>query len=238
MSFPLTKISINAYLVQYSKEERIMVRPRRRPGRAVRRRLSADQRRSQIVTKAAELFARKGLAGTRIRDIALACAASEAILYRYFPGKEALFEAVLEEKIATYDVEGYLARLPGDVSLTDTFQAVALWILRIGLDDPTIHRLLLAASISGSRRTQGIYVTWRLPFVQFLEGLVRDGIERGELRPVEPTLTARAFVGLVMDCALSCRIWCDLGYTQAEPSDLVRNNVPTFVRGLYIAPQE
>jgi hypothetical protein len=45
-------------------------------------------------------------------------------------------------------------------------------------------------------------------------------------------LTARAFVGLVMGCALSCNLWSELGHQNPNPMDLIANNVPIFVRGL------
>lgn len=200
------------------------------------RRLSARERREQILTEAAALFAERGLNGTRVRDIAAACGVTEAILYRHFPSKAALFEAALADKIARHRTEEILARLPSDAPLEEVFQSVARLILDIGLDDPVIHRLLLAASLSGSARTQGIYVTWRIPFVDYLERLIRAGIERGELRAVDPLLTARAFVGMVMDCVLSCRLWTEIGYGEMQPSALVDNNVPTFVRGLQRIP--
>jgi len=202
------------------------------------RRFTALERREQILSEAAALFSEKGLNGTRVRDIADACGVTEAILYRHFPSKDALFEAALSEQIARHDTEGFLASLPEGLSLEGTFQAVARLILDIGLEDPVIHRLLLTASLSGSARTQGIYVTWRVPFVQHLERLVRQGIERGELRPVDPLLTARAFVGMVMDCVLSCRLWTEIGYDAMHPAALVDNNVPTFVRGLQRDPEK
>ena len=72
----------------------------------------------------------------------------------------------------------------------------------------------------------------RLPFVQYLERIIASGIESGELQAVDPLLTARAFVGLVMDCALSCNLWSELGYQNPDPKELIANNVPIFVRGL------
>src|SRR5215471_17574379 len=54
------------------------------------------QRREQILDMAAQLFAQKGLAGTRTADIALACKMSEGLLFHYFASKEDIFAAVVE----------------------------------------------------------------------------------------------------------------------------------------------
>jgi AcrR family transcriptional regulator len=59
-------------------------------------RLTAEERRNQIIEKAAEVFAVHGVAGTRTRDIAGACGINEALLYRHFPSKDELYrEAML-----------------------------------------------------------------------------------------------------------------------------------------------
>jgi AcrR family transcriptional regulator len=202
-----------------------------RPGTGGKR-LPAAQRRRQILERATAIFAEKGLNGARVRDIAAACGVTEAILYRHFPSKEALFETALVEKIAEHDVEAFLAGLDRSAPLEETCSRIAERILEIGLNDTTVHRLLINASLSGSERTRGVYVRWRMPFVEYVENLIREGIESGELREVDPLLTARAMVGLVMDCVLSCQMWETLGYSQAQPGALIHNNVPTFVRGL------
>jgi AcrR family transcriptional regulator len=200
------------------------------------RRFSGAERKRQILEEAARAFATAGFAGTTTRSIATECGISEAALYKYFRSKEELFESALRSKIESYDIEGFLDGLSDEGPLEDTFRAVAQRILDVGLKDPTVHRLLLAASVSGTERTGGLYVSWRMPFVSFLENLVRKGVEEGRIRPVDPLLTARAFVGLVMDCVLSCDLWGKLGYPGYTPGALVENNVPTFVRGLVAAP--
>ncbi|WP_376794811.1 TetR/AcrR family transcriptional regulator [Thermogemmatispora sp.] len=55
-----------------------------------------DERRRQILHAAAVVFARKGLALTRISDIAEASGISQGLIYRYFSSKEELFKALVE----------------------------------------------------------------------------------------------------------------------------------------------
>lgn len=61
-----------------------------------RTRLSPEMRKVRIAEAAAEIFARAGFAGTGFRDIALASQTSEALVYRYFPTKQALWNAALQ----------------------------------------------------------------------------------------------------------------------------------------------
>jgi len=58
---------------------------------------NADGQRTRqaILDAALELFADKGYFGTSLRDVATKVGVRESALYNYFPGKDALFEALL-----------------------------------------------------------------------------------------------------------------------------------------------
>ena len=60
--------------------------------------------RDRILTAATEAFAERGLRSTAMADVARAADVSTANIYRYFPTKSALFEAVLsDDLIAEHD---------------------------------------------------------------------------------------------------------------------------------------
>src|SRR3954464_1188610 len=58
---------------------------------------NADGQRTRqaILDAARDLFAEKGYFGTSLRDVAAAVGVRESALYNYFPGQDALFEALL-----------------------------------------------------------------------------------------------------------------------------------------------
>jgi AcrR family transcriptional regulator len=60
------------------------------------KRMDAADRRSAIVEVATPLFARGGFAGTTTKEIAEAAGVSEALLFRHFPTKAALYEEILK----------------------------------------------------------------------------------------------------------------------------------------------
>src|SRR5476649_374982 len=59
-------------------------------------RLDNQGRRSGIVAAAMPLFARKGFAGTTTKEIAEAAHVSEALVFKHFPSKAALYEEILQ----------------------------------------------------------------------------------------------------------------------------------------------
>jgi AcrR family transcriptional regulator len=63
------------------------------------KRMTADERKQSILRAAAPIIARSGFRGTSVRAIALAAGVSEALLYKHFPSKQALYlEAAAEAR--------------------------------------------------------------------------------------------------------------------------------------------
>lgn len=62
----------------------------------VRRRLPADQRRQQLLKCAVEIFARSNYRAAKTADLAAAAGVSEALIYRFFPSKKAIFLEILQ----------------------------------------------------------------------------------------------------------------------------------------------
>src|SRR5215469_11604700 len=58
-----------------------------------------EERRGRILDVAAQVFARNGLAATRIADIAAAGEMSQGLIFRYFASKEDVFAAVVERAL-------------------------------------------------------------------------------------------------------------------------------------------
>jgi AcrR family transcriptional regulator len=61
-----------------------------------RKRLPADQRRKQILKCAVKIFARSNYRAAKVADLAAAAGVSEALIYRFFPSKKAIFLEILQ----------------------------------------------------------------------------------------------------------------------------------------------
>ena len=59
------------------------------------RKLSGPQRREAIIQAARKVFVEKGFHGTTSKQLAEAAGVSEALLFKHFPSKEALYRAIL-----------------------------------------------------------------------------------------------------------------------------------------------
>jgi AcrR family transcriptional regulator len=58
-------------------------------------RMKCEERKAHILGKVREVFAHKGLEGVTTRELARAADVSEGLLFKHFPNKEALYQAML-----------------------------------------------------------------------------------------------------------------------------------------------
>src|SRR5438105_901520 len=72
--------------------------------------LSCDERRAAIIKAVRRVFAEKGFHGTTTRQLAEAAEVSEALLFKHFPNKEALYSAMMLSCCQEKD-EGMVGRL-------------------------------------------------------------------------------------------------------------------------------
>jgi AcrR family transcriptional regulator len=95
-----------------SVSEYILTFERERPGISMRSlvKLSCEERRAAIIKAVRRVFAEKGFHGTTTRELAEAAEVSEALLFKHFPNKEALYSAMMLSCCQDKD-EGMCGRL-------------------------------------------------------------------------------------------------------------------------------
>lgn len=112
------------------------------------RRLSAAERRRSIVRAAIPIFASRGFHGATTRDLAAAAGVSEALLYRHFPSKEALYHAITEGHLEDEELHPGVGRLlalkPSTHRLVLTVEYLLAHVLEGGQEFPRLmtHSLL------------------------------------------------------------------------------------------------
>lgn len=106
-------------------------------------RLSAkgERTRAGVLAAAVERFARDGFRSTSVADIARDAQVSSAAVYSYFPNKEALFVAAVDEDTAGIVGEGLIR---GPASLGEAWPDVMLLELLSALDRHPLARRILA----------------------------------------------------------------------------------------------
>lgn len=81
-----------------------------------------------ILERALGLFSQRGYAGVSVRDIAAAVGIRESSLYKHFPGKRAIFDAIVEEMRGRYAAAERALRVPqaGEGDLAAAYGEIGL----------------------------------------------------------------------------------------------------------------
>lgn len=194
--------------------------------------LTAAQRRRQIIEKATELFSAHGFEKMTVRRLAETCHITEAALYRHFPSKEDIYSEVLESLREKINLGELKSRVGESDDIEEVLFAIARNIIKTFSGNKELYRLLLFASLEGHSLATKVFKTIRGPYVTVLVGILKRLQEAGKIQPVNPLITARCFVGLVMDCALGLHLWKRMQKENFDPEVIIENNVPIYIRGL------
>jgi len=160
---------------------------------------AAAERRGQILRAAMDCFAARGFRGTTTRDIAARVGLTEAALYRHFPSKEALYAAIVEQKMAAPEWMEVVAEAAAAGDDRAVFGGLAHSLLRAAEDDPSFLRILLYTALEGHAQAAPFFATRVRRLREFLADYITRRTREGAFRAVDPVLGARAFLGMVMD---------------------------------------
>jgi AcrR family transcriptional regulator len=112
----------------------------------IRRRLSPERRRADLLQRAASAFAADGF-GLTTREIAARCGVTQALLYRYFDSKDALIEAVLRDRFLIDRAGPDPDLLAGDAPLDQRLSE--FYVGFVSGSQPENLRLFLRAALDG-----------------------------------------------------------------------------------------
>ncbi len=122
--------------------------------RAARRRMSADDRRAQLIDVALDVFSRKGFVGATTKEIAAEAGVAEAISFRHFPSKEALYAAVLDSRLASPDEQRRQAEIEALMERGDdegVIRSLLGTICARYARDTRFERVVLFAALEGHK---------------------------------------------------------------------------------------
>lgn len=160
-------------------------------------RTSGQERQASLISAAASLFAANGFTGTTTKEIAKAAGVSEALLFKHFPTKHALYTAILAEKAQYSGLREAVEEAAQKQDDAQLFTLLASYRIRKGAD-PTLLRLLLFSALEGHELSNMFFQQQYRIFHDLLAGYIRRRIDDGAFRPVDPLLTARAFFGIIV----------------------------------------
>lgn len=147
-----------------------------------RKRLPAEQRRRQILKSAVTVFARSNYRAAKVADIAAEAGISEALLYKFFASKQAIFLEILqhmsERVVASWqeevDREEDALRALRNMGIT-YYQRMKKHPEELRVQFQAISEIAEKEIAERLRRDHQNYV-------RFITGVVRKGMRQGSVR--------------------------------------------------------
>jgi AcrR family transcriptional regulator len=196
-------------------------------------RLSASDRKKQLVDTAMKLFSEQGFDGTSTRQIAEAAGVNESIIFRHFRTKEDLFWAVLSDHV---ERRGRNRRIREVIDRGHDFRQVLISIAEDLLnrtpDDAAVTRLLFYSALRNSELSDRFFRTYAQDKFDMLSALIRSGIAQGRLRRVDPQIAARSFIGMLVYHYLVQEVFGGARYEQFSVNKIAEEFVDIFIGGI------
>ena len=168
----------------------------------------AKDTKEKILTKALELFSRKGYEGTNINELMGSVGLVKSAMYRHFNSKEEIWNALLDRLIAYYEERfGSAENLPPVPESPDELLAMTMRMVNFTVHDETVvmTRKLLTIEQYRDERAR------KLATKHFLTGLtemfshVFSGMmEKGLLRRENPELLAFSYTAPISSLIHLC----------------------------------
>ncbi len=198
----------------------------------MKRRMSAGGRREQILNGAMRLFAQKGFRGTTTREIAQRLGISEALMFKYFPSKEALYRAIIQKR--TDGSEEMLFPKEAIQAKDDrqVFRSIASYLIRRNTEDPTFLRLLLYSALERHGLSNIFFENHAMERIRLLSEYIRQRIKEKAFKKVPPMLAARAFIGMVIHYVQAQEIYGMKNSFRFSQKKVVSTFVDAFLNGL------
>jgi AcrR family transcriptional regulator len=206
---------------------------------ALPRQRRKEARPQELLDAALELFVEKGFAATRSDEVAVRAGVSKGTLYLYYPSKEELLKAVIQQNLSQLLAEGS--------GIADEFEGpttellaflMNIWWQRVG-NTPAggIHKIMMSEVRNFPEIAQFYREEVIQPATDLLVRTLKRGVERGEFREVPYEEVTQVLFAPLIFMALHKHSFgaCD-GMASLDPDRVIATHIDLVLHGLLKHP--
>lgn len=179
--------------------------------------LPADERRAVTVEAVVELAAEQNPSDITTTAIAKRMHLTQGALFRHFPTKDAIWEAVMQW--VSEHVLGFVEKaVKSQPSAIATLEAIYAAHIEFVARHPGVPRMLFGElQRPGESPAKRIVETLTSRYADRLRAVIREGKARGELSPnVDPTAAATMFIGMIQGLVMQSLLAGDTSRIRRE----------------------
>lgn len=195
-----------------------------------KKRMSAEERREQILETASDVFAEKGFSGARTKEIASRAGISETLIYKHFSTKEELYASAIMHLHSGHpmheDMREPLARGDDEALL----YSIALHMIVHTSEDPRIVRLHLyqmldepPGPVKSHSQAGGV--------VGMLSEYFKGRMDDGSFIKGDPVFVAKLFLYMVFMAVVDRYFPLVEGDLDMDDESLARELTKCFLKG-------
>jgi AcrR family transcriptional regulator len=159
--------------------------------------IAPDDTRARIMETAEALFRRLGFAKTAVADIAAELKMSPANVYRFFPSKNAIVEAICRRCLSEVEEKTWsVARSKGPAA--QRMERLFLEVLAYHKENLLIEHRVNEIVVFAIEHMWDTIRAHKDVMRSTIELVLRDGIEAGEFEPIDPRPTAEVIFRSMM----------------------------------------
>lgn len=160
-------------------------------------------RRDQLLEQALVVLSRRSYAEARVEDICASAGVSRATFYRYFEGKDQLFDVLIDRMMSeTLETAAHLGAVTPDSKGRAT---LARWLADlVSITErwgPLVDEVNMLRSSNPEARARAVVMTGRFA------DLLGERFAAGGVKSVDPTMAALAIIAMTDRTAHQVRTW-------------------------------
>lgn len=205
-------------------------------------RMTGDKRREQILQTAVDLFSQRGFRGTTTKEIARVSGISEAMVFRHFATKDALYQAILDNKGCQDGVKKFpweeneiLKKALADKDDYTVCYQIALDSLNKHSADVGFMRLLFYSALEEHDLAERFFNQFVERIYQYIGEYIAMRQQDGAMREINPRIVVRAFMGMLIHHSLNNILWDKKrNLLNISNEDAAKNFAEILLRGVAV----
>lgn len=155
-----------------------------------------EDKKNRIINSAIKLFAENGYNGTSTARIAAEAGVSQGIIFHYFTSKEGLFWTMLQDKAGIYE-KRLQAAIKDETDALKKIETALLGFARLIREEEGFYEVVIKQIRGSGLNLENMGKYGVLQFPELLSGLLREAMEQGSVREIDPEIAATSFFGMI-----------------------------------------
>jgi AcrR family transcriptional regulator len=207
--------------------------PAKKPARREEKPPDDLSTRDRILEAALEVFAEKGLHGATMVEIARRAGLTGGALYRYYPGKEELFQAVIDQHSGAFSALEMIRDLIPELQPLTALKFIAQGMFLFFYGNIDFMRVVVSEALRSPELSRAFFEKMLRPSEEFIRGCIEQWKGQGLLRDdVDAGTATTAFMGMLGYLMINLAFFSDGAGREVESGALAEQFARVFLEGI------